>query len=198
MRTDTVKTQHYRNRQAHLPVRQKGVVLVIGLMLLVVLAILAISYSHSALLQERLAGNFKDLSVAFQASEAGVRWPSSWLQSLEGSTLGRPFPCRSSCDSTAQVVEIGQLPTDPTPKDEFWESARSYGTDPGNDESLGQTLPVVTTQPKFVIEQQFFRRDDLAGDPQKGVAFYRATSLGTGLRKNSDAVVRTVLAKRYE
>ena len=187
-----------RASRTPLPIHQKGMVLIVGLVLLVVLSILAISYSQSALLQERLAGNFKDLSVAFQSSEAGVRWPAAWLQSLEASSLSRPFPCSTACDSTAQVVEVGQFPTNPTPKAEFWADARSYGIDPASDESLDVSLPVVKEQPKFVIEQQFFRRDDLAGDPQKGVAFYRTTSLGTGLRKNSDAIVRTVLAKRYE
>ena len=184
----------YRN----FPARQRGAVLLVGLVIFVVLAILGVTYAQSAIMQERLAGNFKDLSVAFQSAEAGTRWPSAWLQSLQGNSLSRPFPCSGDCDSDAQVLEVGQFPSQPTPHDDFWESARVYGVDPSNGESLGMAIPVVNSQPRFVIEQQFFRRDDLAGDPQKGVAFYRATSLGIGLRKNSDAVVRAVLAKRFE
>lgn len=184
--------------QSRLPGRQKGAVLLVGLGIFVVLALLGVTYAQSAIMQERLAGNFKDLSVAFQSAEAGTRWPSAWLQSLGRNTLSRPFPCGGDCDSSAQVVVVGQFPSNPTPTDEFWGSARSFGVDPSTDESLGMSIPVVHTQPKFVIEQQFFRRDDLAGDPQNGVAFYRATSVGTGLRRSSDAVVSAVLAKRFE
>ena len=195
-----MKTQTFKNGpgRSGFPARQKGAVLLVGLGIFVVLALLGVTYAQSAIMQERLAGNFKDLSVAFQSAEAGTRWPSAWLQSLGGNTLSRPFPCRGSCDMTAQVFEVGELEHYPTPHDELWASARSFGTDPSNDEDLGVSLPVVDSQPRFVIEQQFFARDDLAGDPQKGVAFYRATSIGTGMRKNSDAIVRSVLAKRFE
>jgi Tfp pilus assembly protein PilX len=48
------------------------------------------------------------------------------------------------------------------------------------------------------MEQQYFRRDDLAGDPQKGLAYYRVTARGIGQRSNSDAVLRSVVAKRFE
>lgn len=185
-------------RRSAMPRQQQGAVLVVGLVILVVLLLLGVSYAQSGVMQERLAGNFKDLSVAFQATEAGVRWPSAWVQSLGGRTLSRPFPCESECSVEAQVVARGNLPSRPEPGDDFWEISKSYGTDPGDNSSLSMSVPVVSTQPRFVIEQQYFRRDDLAGNPQKGVVFYRATAMGNGLRKNNDAVVRAVLAKRFE
>lgn len=187
-----------RHSQPVLPSRQKGAVLLVGLVLLVTLTLLGVTYAQSAIMQEKLAGNFKDFSLAFQSAEAGTRWPSAWLQSLNGNTLVRPFPCIAECSSSDQVLGAAKLPARPSPEDAFWDTAWAFGDDPGTENSYGSTVPVVATQPKFVIEEQFFRRDDLAGDPQKGVAFYRATSLGTGLRKNSDAVVRSVLAKRFE
>ena len=180
------------------PARQRGAVLIIGLVMLTVLVMIGLSYAQSSVMQERLAGNFKDLSIAFQSTEAGVRWPAAWIQSLGGNTLGRPFPCKGECDVTAQVLSAGMLPGRPVPGDDFWSTAKPFGADPGDNSDLGMSVPVVDTQPRFIIEQQFFRRDDLAGSPQKGVAFYRATALGTGLRENSDAVVRSVLAKRFE
>ena len=90
-----MKTHTFRNGpgRSGLPARQKGEVLLVGLGIFVVLALLGVTYAQSAIMQERLAGNFKDLSVAFQSAEAGTRWPSAWLQSLGGNTLSRPFPC---------------------------------------------------------------------------------------------------------
>lgn len=192
------QTRRIRGTGLRGPARQGGAVMIIGLGLFVVLAVLGISYAQSGVMQEKLAGNFKDFSMAFQSAEAGLRWPAAWLQSLGGNTLSRPFPCQGQCDATAQVLEKGQLPNHPTPHDAFWSNTRPYGIDPSTDNNTGLSIPQVSQQPRFVIEQQFFRRDDLAGEPQKGIAFYRATAVGTGLRQNSDAVIRAVLAKRFE
>lgn len=187
-----------RRRGEARPERQSGAVLFVGLVILIGLILLGVVYSQSAIIQERLAGNYRDLSVAFEAGEAGGRWGAAWLQSLAGNSLNRPWPCVSGCDQTSAVWDLGQYPTHPGPSASFWAAARTYGIDPSNDQDLGQKVPGTHEQPRFVIEQQFFKRDDLAGEPQKGVAFYRVTAKGTGERANSDAVLRSVLAKRFE
>lgn len=178
--------------------RQRGAVLLVGLMVLVVLALLGVAYSQISVIQERLAGNFKDLSIAFQASESSSRWGMAWLQSLGGEVLSRPFPCNSGCDETTPVREAGFYPAHPGPKNEYWSSAGVYGFRPIDGEDMAYAVAMVHEQPKYVMEQQFFMRDDLAGDPQKGVAFYRVTSKGIGARPNSDAIVSAVIAKRFE
>ena len=178
--------------------RQGGAVLFVGLIILLGLIVLGVTYSQSAIIQERLAGNYKDLSRAFQSSEAGGRWGSAWLQSLGGDALSRPWACDSSCDQTWVVWNIGQYPTEPGPRDAIWTGARPYGVNPANDEDLMMRVPAVHDQPRYILEQQHFRRDDLAGEPQQGVAYYRVTARGIGERPNSDAVVRSVLAKRFQ
>jgi len=180
------------------PGRQRGAVLLVGLMVLVVLALLGVAYSQVAVIQERLAGNFKDLSLAFQASESSSRWGMSWLQSLGGEVLSRPFPCNADCDESTPVREAGFYPAHPGPKNEYWDSAGVYGIRPIDGEDMSYAVALVHEQPKYVMEQQFFMRDDLAGDPQKGVAFYRVTAKGIGARPNSDAIVTAVIAKRFE
>jgi len=178
--------------------KQKGAVLLVGLMLLVVLVVLGVAASQSAIIQEKLAGNFRDVSVAFESAEAGTRWSSAWIQSLGKSALSRPFPCSSGCTSTSRVWEQGVYPDSPGPKDELWASARTYGTNPTDDSDLELSVPLVHDQPAYIMEQQIFLRDDLAGAPNKGVAFYRITGRGIGERSSSSAVVRAVIAKRFE
>lgn len=168
------------------------------MLLMLVLIIIVVAASQTAIIQERLSGNFRDASVAFQAAEAGTRWSTSWLQSLGRNTLTRPFPCTGECDSTARVWEQGVYPASPGPKDELWAAAREYGTDPSDDSSLDVSVPLVYDQPAYIMEQQIFLRDDLAGEPHKGVAFYRVTARGIGERNNSTAIVRAVIAKRFE
>jgi type IV pilus assembly protein PilX len=178
--------------------RQQGAVLIVGLTLLVVLIMLGIVASQSAVMQQRLAGNFRDTSLAFESAEAGTRWASAWLQSLGRTALSRPFPCGADCDETSQVWEQGVYPAEPGPGDELWDTSRTYGIDPGDDTDTSESVPLVHSQPAYIMEQQQFLRDDLAGEPQKGVAFYRVTSRGIGARENSTAIVRAVMAKRFE
>ena len=53
--------------------RQRGAALVVSLLLLLVLTILAIGASQTTRLQERMAGNMRDIDRACQGSEAGLR-----------------------------------------------------------------------------------------------------------------------------
>lgn len=177
---------------------QRGAVLVVGLTLLVVLMILGVVAAQSAIIQQRIAGNFRDISLAFESAEAGTRWASAWLQSLGRTALSRPFPCGADCDNTSRVWEQGVYPSEPSPQDSIWEAARVYGINPSDDTDTLASVPLVHDQPGYIMEQQQFLRDDLAGDPQKGVAFYRVTSRGIGMRENSTAIVRAVMAKRFE
>jgi type IV pilus assembly protein PilX len=177
---------------------QGGAVLIIGLLLLLVLVLLAVAGSQSSVIQVKLSGNFRDLNRAFESAEAGNRWPSAWLLSRGRTALSRPFPCVDQCDQTSPVWQQGIYPSSPGPKDAIWASARAFGTDPTDDSDTAARIPDVRTQPKFIIEQQQFLRDDLAGNAHKGVAFYRVTTASEGSRADSTAVVRAVVAKRFE
>jgi type IV pilus assembly protein PilX len=52
---------------------QRGAVLVVALMFLVVLTLLALTSMSGTTLEERMAGQYRDLNIAFQAAEAGLR-----------------------------------------------------------------------------------------------------------------------------
>jgi len=177
---------------------ESGAVLLIGLLLLLVLIMLGLAASQSSIIQLKLSGNFQDLNRAFESAEAGNRWPSAWILSLGRTAVSRPFPCVDQCDTSSPVWQQGIYPSSPSPKDAIWESAREFGIDPTDDSDVAARVPEVHSQPKFIIEQQQFLRDDLAGNPHKGVAFYRITTTSTGSRVDTSAVVRAVVAKRFE
>jgi type IV pilus assembly protein PilX len=59
--------------------RQRGVVLIISLIFLVLLTIIGVTAMQTTLLQERMAGNMRDLNLAFQATEASLRAGETWL-----------------------------------------------------------------------------------------------------------------------
>lgn len=55
------------------PSQQKGAVLVVGLIILVVLTLLGVQGMRTNVAQERMASNMRERNVAFQAAEAALR-----------------------------------------------------------------------------------------------------------------------------
>lgn len=60
--------------------RQRGVVLPIVIILMVILAVLAMSGMGDTALQERMSGNLRDRETAFQAAESALRLGEAWAQ----------------------------------------------------------------------------------------------------------------------
>ena len=59
--------------KAHAPVRQRGVTLVVVLILLLVVTLIALASLRGTLMEERMSSNVRDRSLAFQAAEAALR-----------------------------------------------------------------------------------------------------------------------------
>ena len=62
------------HRLGALPGRQRGVVLIIALIMLMVVTMLSVSTLSVTAQQERMSGNVRDRNLAFQAAEAAVQW----------------------------------------------------------------------------------------------------------------------------
>ncbi|EAQ95820.2 pilus assembly PilX family protein [Congregibacter litoralis] len=60
--------------------RQRGIVLPVVIILMVVMSILAISGMDDTAMQERMAGNLRDRDIAFQGAESALREGEAWLQ----------------------------------------------------------------------------------------------------------------------
>lgn len=58
---------------------QKGAVMIVALMLLLVMTVLAVSGIGNSTLEQRMAGNYYHSSTAFEASEFGLRVAERWL-----------------------------------------------------------------------------------------------------------------------
>jgi hypothetical protein len=193
---------------------QRGAALIVGLLVLVIMILLTLAMTNSTLMQTRMAGNFRDASSAFQASEAANRWAMAWLLSLDQSERPFPLPCTlrglPPCTSADPVWEKVDYPLQLL--DAEWLTMRSYGTNPSISDpdpvisavSPARPFPAVSQQPRFAMEQVFFQRDDLAGPPQLGVAYYRVTSLGYGNispatdKYTNQSVLSAVMGKRFE
>src|SRR5262245_19384474 len=87
MRIDPMTLARYSaSRAARL---QRGAALVTSLLLLLVLTIIGVTTMQMSRMQERMSGNSRDVNVAFQGAEAGVRSGESYLRTL----TVRPVAC---------------------------------------------------------------------------------------------------------
>ncbi|KOP53773.1 pilus assembly protein PilX, partial [Pseudomonas coronafaciens pv. porri] len=68
-----MNTKRRFNYPVALPVRQRGMVLLVSLVFLLLLTLLGISSMQNATLQEKMAGSVAVRNVSFQAAEAQLR-----------------------------------------------------------------------------------------------------------------------------
>ena len=69
-------------------IKQKGMVLVIGLILLTVLTLLAVTSMQSSSLQELMSNNMQDKTTAFEAAESAIRAAEVFLDNGGALNLG--------------------------------------------------------------------------------------------------------------
>ena len=113
---------------AGLPRTQRGVSLVIVLILLIVMSVLGVAVLRSSAMQERMSANLRDRNLAFQAAETALRVAqqdvlgNAAISDLQyGKTLaemrtaGKPVTCATDgiCDQTVVPAETPVAKTAP-------------------------------------------------------------------------------------
>jgi type IV pilus assembly protein PilX len=171
--------------------RQRGAVLIMALLLVVVLTMLGVSAMQGAVMEERMAGNAHDHNMAFQSAESGLRDAAAWLLGL----AARPDANDTGSNG---IYEIGILGDGVGDYAFDWAgSGRDYGTGTSNDAS---DFSYHAALPAYVVEETAFVRDSL--DPEaaaqgQGKYYYTVSSIGYGGSGASEAVAQSVYEKRY-
>jgi type IV pilus assembly protein PilX len=167
---------------------QKGAVLFVGLMMLLVMSLIAVTSMQSSALEERMAGNSRDTLVALQAAEAAL---GAGEIALDTASLNLVDFDNDGSDGLYDN-------TDP----ELWQSinwlandSRSYAASdgylkPGN----------VTTEPRYVIQHisetqvapQLLVQGYGEGEAGKTIQLFRVTARGTGGNDNTEVILQSV------
>ena len=126
----------------HSPRKQRGAVLVVALIFLVVMTMLILASIRGTVMQERMASNLYDRSLAFQAAEAALREGERYV--LESS----PKPTAAGCDSAGNCSkpEAGDTPV--WQDEDIWDDAHATDDGHGHVIQIGD-LPV---PPQFIVE----------------------------------------------
>ena len=163
------------------PSRQRGSVLILSLIFMLLLTIIGAGAMQSATLQERMAGGTRDTNSAFQGAEAGIRTAETYLQ---GATIGT----FNGTSGRYKFCAAGATGTDCNPPN--WRDKTSTGWS-----TRSGSLGLVSKQPQYVIEQLLL--DDPAGslasdEQKKQIELYRVTARGFGATDGSMVVLQTM------
>lgn len=121
--------------------RERGVALVIVLVLLLVVTLLALASLRSALLEERMSASVLDRSLAFQAVEAALREGEAYA-------AARPVPTASGC-----VAGLCSKPDPAVPGDNArWRAAGFWADASGTWREATVDLGGVTAKPRYIVE----------------------------------------------
>lgn len=188
---------------------QRGLVLVICLVFLVVLTLIGLAAMSGTGLQHKMAYSLSQTNTAFQAAETAVAAGETWLEAR----VAQPVPdCGGNCSSSAAILAAALVEVDP---DERWDvlhdvawwdqQGRFFGAryvEGSTPQTIpGQSVSGVFEQPRYVLEE--LGKDEsgslvLGGPKVLTIWYYRVTGRGTGVSASgTPSLVESVYAKGF-
>jgi type IV pilus assembly protein PilX len=168
--------------------RQTGAALVVALLMLLVMTVLGIASMGVTRMEERMAGNARDMDLAFQGAEAGLRDSEERIRVM----TSRPNTC-----STAPCAIWQQDHWTVDFRDQllsWWQTnAIEYGA-AGTREVMD-----TTRDPLVLTEDMGFVPDSLTvgHGPPEGRSFYKITSNSSGASDTANAVLESTYTRRF-
>ncbi|HFD80825.1 MAG TPA: hypothetical protein ENK05_10625 [Gammaproteobacteria bacterium] len=177
----TVRGTGTRAAPAHGHRQQRGAVLFISLIMLLAMTLIGITGMQATTMEEKMAGNLRDINLSFQATEAALREGESLLQAatlpdFDGSNVG-----------LYQPAQVGSPP--------LWEVPSTWAS--GSAIAYGGSLDGIPAgnRPLYIIEELAALPNpggSLASDnPLPETHIYRITARGMGGNDRSVTILQS-------
>jgi len=179
---------------------EKGSVLVISLVMLVVLASLATIAMTSSSLEQRMSVNSLEQNVAFQAAESGLKSGEAIVAALAAPSNGSAG-CAAPCITTLDNVNTGIYANDTGLP---WGDFATYP-----EIGTAGTYTSSASAPQYIVEYVGFMVDPnstmkVDSPVVLGSEYYRVTAMGIGRTNTAGAsnagaqsVLQTIYARRF-
>lgn len=159
---------------------QRGAALIVSLVILLMLTVIGLSAVRDSGIQERMAGNSRDMNTAFQAAELALRRAEAYLT---GATVG-PF----NGSGLYRICGVGESNTACNTPD--WSVRATTGW-----VSVNANLEGANQGPQYYIEENPMAVDtagSLVSDtPNETYEMYRITARGFGSSDGSVVVLQS-------
>lgn len=172
--------------------RQRGAILVTSLLLLLILTVLGIAMMKMTNMQDRMAGNTRDVNLAFQAAEAAARAGEEELRVLVAPAGGPQVQATFDCE----ICDRGVLPVDIDVPGQFnWAADAKTVTDIDPNDRLDE-------DPQYKIEHTQFVANGIDcgttdANCNAGRDVFTVTGRSTGASGRTNTVVQTTYARRF-
>ncbi|MDZ7828341.1 MAG: PilX N-terminal domain-containing pilus assembly protein [Halofilum sp. (in: g-proteobacteria)] len=169
--------------------RQRGAALIVALIMLLVMTLLGVTIARTTTMQERMAGNLRNKSIAFEAAETVLREGEAWVAAQIGGERPQAI-APASCGSPPCDV-LTQNALDPF-------AAATW--DPGTDVRTGTQVAESAAAPQYFIEQRQVVRDSLnigQSTDENARIYYRTTARAVGGNTTAVSILRTEYAARF-
>lgn len=157
---------------------EKGAILVLSLLLIMVVTILGFSAFSSSFTEQKIVSNFEDKLRANEAAQTAALWAKNWLQQqcFKPTPLAKP----NNNDNFTVLLQsaVGTANLSSRSNDSLWDSLATslpFST-------AYKIIPGLAAQPKVIIHE-------LAWDPINQVQPYRIIARATGSSKNTVSFV---------
>jgi len=168
--------------------QQTGATLIVSLLILLVMTLLGVTAMQTNILEEKMSGNSKDVSLSLQAAEAALREAEAYVETIvspaaafDGTTAWL-YPDGNNIDIYAAAT---------------WNTARSYQTG---------DITGVTTRPKYFIElygEIGSASTDIningygESSGTANISGFRVTARGTGGSNETVTILQSYYAKAF-
>jgi type IV pilus assembly protein PilX len=173
--------------------KQQGIALVISLIMLLMMTLLGLSAMNTSLMEEKMAGNSRDVELAFQAAETALRDAEIWLADQVNEPAG-------TSSGINRVWSPDSLDPDTTNAISWWQEVNQVWW-LAEAEAYGITINNIKTVPHSVIEYKQFIPDTLligeGSSSDKGMTYYQVTARGTGGSDQARVLLQSTTARRY-
>jgi len=156
---------------------ERGVALITGLIFLVILTLLSVAAMRTTLLEEKMAGNARDIDLAFQSAESALRQGQEELRGAVPPALAAGTP------RTPRITD-GAL-------DAYWIGTHNWIAQ----SAVGWQPNGTFAPPRYVIELLDVGTASGGGSlgiaPQSDQGIYRVTARGVGATANTVVILQT-------
>lgn len=188
---------------------QRGAVLIVSLMFLVILTMLGVTAMSGTTMEERMAGNTRDAAAALQAAEAALRDARRDINGTPGPGPGRTPPIKAavfgdgstggSCNNTGLCLPLAYVDKPPSylpptpPHSMKGSPSVTYGTYTGAPPLGAAGGGALIAQPTYLIELFCLRLyGESIGGEGCSESFYRITATGYGRSPHTTVTLQEV------
>ena len=178
-------------RELNIPGKQKGAVLIVSLLMLLVTTLLGITSMSTTVMEEKMVGNSRQKQLAFQGAEAALRAGEVWLRTsvISVTTFETLFNTGGAAELYWERGPTAALTTNSVAFDIYNPNAWAIG----NSIQTTQALQTNQPNPRYIIEYMG-RTGEAPLDPyipdDRRYAF-RVTAIGEGTDNITNYVTRS-------